>query len=205
MKNIILTFCIVSFLPNLIRADAFELAPNYALLFDGKSVYQGAGIDLRLTNEGIFDWGVRFQLFVADKGWSEGPRFFDLDIIPRLKHVFSLGDTQLEIYCLIPVGVTVGGQKYVTKDSKVYEAAGQDNVVPFSGINLGAIPGVNFRFTEHWSIFTELGFRYHWARPSELKIQNNNSLKFAGASEIIRPDYIHLLSGVFNAGLAYRF
>lgn len=201
MKNFFLAVLLFSNLSSLLSAESYEIAPNYTLVFDGKTIYQGGGLDLRFPSDHWFDWGIRAQLLVANQGWSTGPRFFDLSLAPRFKHAFELGNVSLELYCLLLIGSTYGAQKTVTNNGVAYIASNPNDLIPFYGFNTGIIPGINLRFEEHWVLFSEFGFSYHLLSPSKLSIHNS----FGSGSSTISPDVINLVAGVFNAGLAYRF
>jgi hypothetical protein len=193
-----IVFSLLNFSSLFADSGNLELTGKYSMLFDGKNSYPGAAVDLGLpTGLSSLKYGFLFQFYMLSA--DEGPRLFDLNTYLRLKHEFVFSPGSLEIYCTIPLGITVGSQKYVTYHGATYHAA-DGSMIKFSGFNTGVIPGIGFRFNNHWAVFAELGLAYHLVSPESLSIRKN-----LFARETVRPDNVNILSGIFSTGISYRF
>ncbi|MES2503259.1 MAG: hypothetical protein V4534_00090 [Myxococcota bacterium] len=190
-----LTFIVICLfiLPLQFARAEFELAPKYTIFFTEQQVYQGAGLELRIPNADLFDFG----FFVQGLGATKGVKgyLFDIGLFPRFKYVYDTVDLKFEFYCTVPLGATYGSHQSVVASGITYPGV---NYIPSAGMLIGLLPGVSFGIGQHWSIFTELGFNYRYLVPSSIRFD-------AAGSKSIKPDNIHMLGGVWNVGVAFRF
>ncbi len=178
----------------LANTNSASIQPKYSMLFDGKQVYYGGGLDFDVAPHGeLLGYGLFAQYLFLPGG--NGPRLLDFGAYLKLKHDFDFGSSVLSIYAKIPLGVTYGAQRYVSQRGVAYKVL-DDSLWPMWGITTGVMPGVSYQFAERWAIFGEVGFNYHLLAPKK-----GSTAEFKS----VDPDVVNIFMGAFNAGVSFSF
>jgi hypothetical protein len=175
-------------------ASSVSIQPKYSMLFDGKQIYYGGGLDFEVSPSAQWYAVGLFGQYRFLPG-ENGPRLLDFGVYGKLKHDFDFGSSVLSIYAKIPVGLVYGAQRYVSQNGKAYNLV-NDSLWSMFGVTTGVMPGVSYQFAERWAIFSELGFNYYLLVPKKGQTADLKP---------IDPDIVNIFMGAFNAGFSFIF
>jgi len=142
------------------------------------SIYIGGRIDSAVHPWVAVGGQLQVQLWRNDAMNAYNSRF-DFDAVGKLRHVYHVGDHELEAYLVVPFGFTLATVK-------------QNNTNPGPGYNVGALVGAWLFLTEHYALSLEVGWMYHHTYHNFEGIGGSASIEFDDHQAVL------LLGGAFR-------